>query len=149
VSQAIELAYERLVGREEGRRAYAYNDATGQRVTCRPTGNLSIAVGVDLEIGLDNDEIDWLSKHRLGKVETSLSVYAWYQHCDPVRQSVLLDVAFNVGVLGLLHFVHMIAAIQHCDWPAAQAECSVQDPRLRTRYERLGRILLTGDAGAT
>jgi lysozyme len=147
VSQALELAYQRLSGGEEGRRAHAYNDATGARVSCLPSGNLTIAVGVDLEVGLDDEEIDWLSRHRLAKVEAGLLVYSWYQHCDPVRQSVLLDIAFNVGVAGLLHFVHMIAAIGCADWKAAQAECSVQDEKLRPRYARLGRILLTGEAG--
>lgn len=146
MSQAVELAYQRLSGIEEGRRAHAYNDATGARVSCLPVGNLTIACGVNLETGLDEEEIDWLSKHRLGKVETALSAYSWYQHCDQVRQSVLLDIAYNAGVTGLLHFVHMIAAVECCDWKAAQAECWVKDEKLRPRYERLGRILLTGEA---
>lgn len=142
---AIDLAYARL-NLEEGRRPFAYNDATGKRVTCQPGGNLSIAVGVNLEIGLDNDEIDWLSKHRLEKVDNQLNAYVWYRGLDPARQSVLLDIAFNQGTNGLLHYPHMLAAIQTQDWKTAAMECHAADPRLDKRYADLAKILLSGEA---
>jgi lysozyme len=142
---AVELAYTRL-NLEEGRRQYAYNDATGKRVTCQPGGNLSIAVGVNLEIGLDNEEIDWLSKHRLEKVANQLNAYDWFRGLDPARQSALLDIAFNQGIAGLLHYPRMITALSHQDWATAATECHVSDPRLDARYAQLAKILLTGSA---
>lgn len=141
---AIDLCYSRLTV-EEGRRPYAYNDATGKRVSCQPQGNLSIGVGINLETGLDNDEIDWLSKHRLEKIENQLSGYQWYRGLDPARQSVLLDIAFNQGTGGLLHYPHMLAAIQGQDWKTAAMECHVADPRLDKRYSDLAKILLSGE----
>ena len=137
---AVDLAYTRLNG-EEGRERFAYNDATGKRVTCQPGGNLSIAVGVNLEIGLDDEEIDWLSKYRLSKAEQKLTQLAWYAALDPVRQSVCLDIDFNAN---LLHFPHMIAALAKGDWATAAAECKVTNPELAGRYAALAQLLLTG-----
>ena len=144
MSAAVDICYARL-DTEEGRERYAYNDATSKRVTCQPGGNLSIAVGVNLEVGLDDEEIDWLSKHRLTKRENELLGYAWYRACDPVRQSVLLDIAFNQGTGGLLHYPLMIAAVSRMDWEGAAAQCHVADPKLdASRYAPLRRLLATG-----
>lgn len=140
---AVEIAYGRL-GREESREAFAYDDSTGHRVTCQPGGNLSIAVGVNLETGLDDEEIDWLSQHRLQKVQRQLSGYSWYAALDEARQSVCLDIAFNQGLHGLLHYPKMIAALSRQDWEAAAKECSAQDPRLKNRYDALANIIRTG-----
>lgn len=145
MSEATDLAYSRLGG-EEGRKVFAYNDATGQRVTCQPGGNLSIAVGVNLETGLDDEEVDWLSQHRLSKVENQLTAYAWYRSLDAPRQSVLIDIAFNQGVGGLLHYPRMLAALGQQEWSVAAVECHVSDPRLDARYAGLAKILLTGAA---
>lgn len=142
---ALDLTYVRL-DTEEGRRAFAYNDATAKRVTCQPGGNLSIAVGVNLETGLDDEEIDWLSKHRLAKVEASLSQYPWYASLDELRQSVVLDVAFNAGVSGLLHFPKMIAALSAQNWQTAANELLDSDAarKLPNRYGPMAQILKGG-----
>lgn len=143
---AVSITYKRLSEPrgEEGRRQFAYDDSTGKRVTCLPAGNLSIAVGVNLETGLDDEEIDWLSQHRLAKVATQLAGYSWYAALDEARQSVCLDVAFNQGLHGLLHYPKMVAALSHQDWETAANECDVADPRLKPRYEKLAQILRTG-----
>jgi lysozyme len=140
---SVDITYDRLIS-EEGRKVYAYDDSTGKRVTCQPAGNLSIAVGVNLETGLDDAEIEWLSKHRLQKTETALQVYVWYRQLDTVRQSVLLDIAFNTGIAGLLHFPRMLTAIQQQQWDVAAVECHVGDPRLDARYSNLAKMILTG-----
>lgn len=129
---------------EEGRRPRAYNDATGKTVTCLPAGNLSIAIGINLETGLDDEEIRFLTSHRLGLVETKLAVYQWYLGLDAPRRSVCLDIAYNQGLGGLLHYPHMIACLVASDWLGAQAQCTAQDPRLGDRYKALGEILLKG-----
>ena len=41
-----------------------YDDATGKRVRA-PVGRLTIGVGINLDDGLDEHEVDWLERHRL------------------------------------------------------------------------------------
>jgi lysozyme len=143
---AVSLCFLRL-NTEEGRRAFAYNDATGRKVTCEPQGNLTIAVGVNLEEGLDDEEIDWLSQHRLTACFNRIyNRLPWFGTLDEARQSVLLDIGYNEGVGGLLNFPKMLAAVQRQDWKTAQAECQVEDPELQARYTALGEILFTGSA---
>lgn len=144
MSQALDLFAQRAPV-EEGDRARAYNDATGKTVTCQPGGNLSIGIGINLEIGLDSEEIDFLFRHRAGKVETVLQSFAWYQPLSPVRQSVCLDIAYNEGVAGLLHFPHMIAALSAGDWAEAARQCTVADTKLDlSRYSPLRALILSG-----
>ena len=146
MSAALDLFWARAPG-EEGRKPFAYNDATGKRVTCKPEGNLSIGVGINLETGLDAEEMEWLFRHRAGIIEQALLKFAWYTGTDPVRQSVVLDIGYNEGLQGLLHFPHLIAAISIKDWPTASSECRVADPKLDAqRYAPLRALLLSGGA---
>ena len=148
MSEALDIFAARAI-REEAKRRLAYNDATGKTVTCQPGGNLSIGIGINLEAGLDDAEIEWLFRHRAGLIETQLQVFAWYTGADPVRQSVALDVGFNEGLRGLLHFPHMIAAYAVKDWPTAASECRIEDPKVDAqRYAPLRVLLLNGAAPA-
>jgi lysozyme len=141
----IELVVARLPG-EEAVRHYAYNDATGKQVTCRPTGNLSIAIGVNLENGLDSEEIAWLLTHRVTKCDASLKEYEWYIALDEPRGSVFLDLGFNLGIAGLLHFTTTLHYAQIKDWNNCGAALmnSKAAKQLPARYEALKQIILTG-----
>jgi hypothetical protein len=68
--------------------------------------------------------------------------YQWYLQTDTVRQSVLLDIAYNAG--DLLHFPKMLAAFLVKDWPTAATECDVTNPELKSRYANFQRIILSG-----
>lgn len=149
MSAALDLFLARAP-REEGRRVRAYNDATGKLVTCQPGGNLSIGEGINLENGLDDVEIDFLTTHRAALVEQALTSYAWWAALYPAAQSVLIDLGYNAGVGGLLHFPRMLAALSADppDYATAANECHVADPRLdASRYAPL-RAILTAAAGA-
>lgn len=141
----IEIASARL-NTEEGRRRRAYNDATGKLVTCRPNGNLSIGVGINLEIGLDEEEIDWLFSHRLALADTSLRRFAWYPLLDEPRGSVFLDLGFNDGVECLLHFPRTIHAAEIKNWDESANQLLDSDAarELPGRYRILTQILRTG-----
>jgi hypothetical protein len=141
----VDMCYLRMKNREEGDRLFAYNDATGKRVTCKPNGNLTIASGVNLEYGLDEEESEWLTRHRLLKHSAWLCKLPWYEGLDAVRRSVFLDISFNAGDQGLLKFPHLIAAAAARNWSDCQRQCHVENPRLdEQRYVPLGKILLTG-----
>lgn len=146
---AVGLCAARLKG-EEGVRRFAYNDATGARVSCLPGGRLTIGIGVNLETGLDDAEITMLTEHRLTVTEEQIAGFQWYKFTDVTRQSVLLDLAFNLGVTGLLHFPRMLAAVLAKDWGTASEElldsrAFAQEPH---RIAPLATLLLNGGANA-
>lgn len=140
---AVDLVLARLPAAED-RRIYAYNDATGKRVTCLPEGNLTIAEGINLETGLDDAEIDFLDRHRVELAEKPLLALDWYTGAGDVRQSVALEIAYNAGLHGLLGFPSMIHFYAVKDWPNASAQCHAKNPKLAGRYTALAQLLLTG-----
>jgi lysozyme len=140
---AIEYAIDRIVV-EEGFEAFPYNDKTGTRVSCHPEGNLTWLYGLNLETEGSRELGILILRWKLGKLHAELLRYSWYVMINDVRASVLLEIAYNTGVQGLLHFPVMIAALRRGDWESAQAECHVKNPELKDRYARLGKLLLTG-----
>lgn len=146
---AIDCAFARLKPEEEYRQ-FPYNDKTGKRVTCvtpdsETTGNLTWLYGLNLETAGCSELAELVLRWELAQFEKSLLAFAWYVGCNDVRRSVLLDIAFNEGVHGLLHFPSMLAAIAAGDWVTAKAQCHVEDPRLATRYAVLADLLFRGE----
>lgn len=46
----------------------------------------------------------------------------FYKNCDEVRQAVLIDMAFNVGIVGLKKFKRMIEALERGEFEKASKE---------------------------
>lgn len=132
----IELAVARLKS-EEGFRSTAYRDSAG---------HLTIGFGFNVDAGISEFAAAALLAAQVSERETVLLNYPWYATCDPVRRSVLLDVAFNLGVTGLLKFHDMILAIGRQDWADARAELldSKAARQLPQRYKLLADLLFTG-----
>jgi GH24 family phage-related lysozyme (muramidase) len=148
MSTAIDIAFSRFPT-EEDFRSQPYNDRTGKPVSCRTsdqatTGNLTWLYGLNLETEGTRELGELVARWKLAKIEKELYVIEWYPALDPVRQSVLLDIAYNAGTHGLLNFHDMLSAISVKDWATAQKECHVKDLRLAKRYAQLGSLLLTG-----
>lgn len=146
---AIDYAFARLKPEEEYRQ-FPYNDKTGKRVSCvtsdpETTGNLTWLYGLNLETAGCPELAELVLRWALVQFEKSLLAFDWYVGCNDVRRSVLLDIAFNEGVHGLLHFPSMLAAIVAGDWATAKAQCHVQDPRLAGRYAVLADLLFKGE----
>ena len=117
----------RLRGDEEVRR-YAYDDATGKEVRA-PEGKLTIGCGVNLSIGLDDHEIDWLERHRLhvgmlGFAEraSGLGPPVVLRLLPRPAQVALGLMVFQLGVDGVLAFHRMLVAVATRDWSGAAAE---------------------------
>ena len=134
---------------EEGFRSKAYNDATGRTVTCltmNPPGNLTIGPGLNLENGITREEGLAVARIRLAKMDEALREYAWYTALDEVRGSVFLDVAYNAGVGGLLHFTSTIHYASVGDWANCRAallesHAAKANPN---RYRPLAALLFSG-----
>jgi lysozyme len=131
---AVDIATARLKT-EEGFRGTLYVDTTGH-----PT----IGYGFNVSAGISQYAAGALLTAQVQELDESLQQYSWYS-IDAVRQSVLLDIALNQGILGLLHYPKMLAAIGAGDWTEAAAQCTVADAQLNeTRYAPLRALLLSG-----
>lgn len=124
----------------EGRRATPYRD---------PAGVLTIGVGRNLDaVGLRSDEIDLLLTNDIQDRVDHLPTYLpWVQHLDVVRTTALLEIAFALGMRGLLQFERMLGALQRGDWEQAATELlnsTAAQQWARTRTGRLAAMLRTG-----
>ena len=142
VLSEVDIVIKRLVS-EERFMSFLYDDADDQPVAA-PKGNATIGYGCNVQAGWSL----WLSTQvlriQVQERQNSLVNYSWYMGMNAARRSVILDVAFNDGLGGLLSFHLMIAAIEAQNWSEAKLQCHVRNPKLATRYEILGKILLTG-----
>jgi hypothetical protein len=127
----------------EGEKILPYDDATGLAVKA-PKGNLSWGRGFNLMQCGSPGLFDVMETYLLTQLDTRLKAYPWYAALDEVRASVCLEISYNAGLEGLLHFPLMIAALIRQDWAEAAAQCHVQNPELAGRYAALAQLLLTG-----
>ena|SRR5260221_12307796 len=109
------IALKKLLCQEEGYRQFPYKDTTG---------HLTIGYGRNLEargifpseaIQMLENDIEYFES----KIRKSLPCYA---SLDSVRQAVLVDMCFNLGVNGLLSFNKLINALNHNDYDSASDE---------------------------
>jgi lysozyme len=70
----------------------------------------------------------------------------WWRGLDDVRQDVLVNMAFNLGVEGLLKFHNTLAFVQHHAFERAAAgmQQSLWARQVGTRAKRLARQMSTG-----
>jgi lysozyme len=123
----------------------------GERLTVYrcPAGKLSIGVGRNLEDrGLSIDESRMLLSNDISDCWASLSsALPWFATLDPIRQRVLLDLRFNVGMGGFMKFRKMLSACAVADYNTAAAE--LQNSAWFTQVQpsrsaKLVRMLRTG-----
>lgn len=100
----IDLLKEELK-RDEGLRLKPYRCTAGK---------LTIGVGRNLDdVGISQSEADMLLEHDLEKVIAQLSYrLPWWANVSEKRQHVLINMAFNLGIDGLLKFKNTLALIQ-------------------------------------
>ena len=121
----------RLLREHEGVRDKPYDDQTGKPLASGDAlkGKLTIGVGRNLtDVGLSNDEIDYLLENDIARVEAELDeALPWWRNLDPVRQLVMMDLGFNLGVLTppgeakLLTFTTTLALIRNYRFEDAAA----------------------------
>ena len=94
----------------EGERKKPYRDTVGK---------LTIGIGRNLDDkGLRRDEIEYLLANDIADARADLDRYLpWWRGLDPVRQRVLIDMSFNMGMGapnrgGLLSFVNTLSNIR-------------------------------------
>lgn len=128
-----------LLELHEGVRHYPYQCTSGK---------WTIGVGINLEAGLYPEEIDFLLKNRITKLDQQLRDRLFqYREMSVVRQMVLVDMAFNLGVAGLMGFRKMRAALALNDYTLAAAEMldSKWARQVGRRAERLAEMMRTNE----
>lgn len=135
---AVDLVIPRLKV-DEGFRAAKYVDTAG---------HLTIGYGFNVDAGISQYAAAALLQAQAQERASALGGFWWAQGLDDVRMSVVLEVAFNDGLNGLLHFPKMLAAVGAKNWQVAHDELLDSDAarELPGRYKALAQILLSGVA---
>lgn len=112
MDESARKAARSLIMNHESLRLRPYKDSLGF---------LSIGYGHCLELHsitanaaslILDDDIDWF----VSAIEKNIP---YFRDIDPVRQAVLLDMTFNLGLIGVMKFHDMWKAIQSGNWNAA------------------------------
>ena len=123
--------------RDEGVKPSAYQDHLGY---------WTIGVGRLIDErkggGLRPDEIDYLLANDIKDREQALSAaLPWFKDLDPVRQGVLLNMAFQLGTAGLLAFKQTLRLVSEGNYSDAalqmvQSKWASQTPERATRLAK-------------
>ena len=129
--------------RDEGVRYKPYQDSRGFW-TCGVGHKLPGAPG-SMDPVTDDQVNEWLAAD-IQTATDGLNPYSWFRSLDAVRQGACLNMAFNLGVFGLLHFPSMIHYLSVQDWPnaAAQMRSSLWAEQVGARAVRLEQQVESG-----
>lgn len=126
---------------DEGLRLRPYGDLKG-KITIGYGHNLTdIGISIEMAEQLLEDDIDLT-------VQTLRLRWAPFDRLDDVRQGVLANMAFNLGVGGLMLFTKMLAACASGEYLTAAAEMldSTWAAQVGPRAHRLAKMMETGCA---
>ena len=129
---------------DEGLREHAYADAGGVwTIGVGHTGpDVHEGLSWPRELCLQTLDAD------IARVELGLDErLAWWRGVSPPRQDVLANMAFNLGVAGLLAFRHTLEAVRAGDYALAAERMLASEPwrsQVGARAERLARQMRTG-----
>jgi len=124
--------------RHEGMRLKPYKDTIGK---------LTIGIGRCLDdVGISEDEALMLLEHDLESAIKWVRTLVDFDSLDTVRQEVLVNMAFNVGIARLREFVHMLNAVAEGDFEKASKEMldSVWAGQVGARALELAERMRTG-----
>lgn len=129
---------------DEGVVLHAYTDSLGY---------LTIGVGRLIDKrkggGISHEEAMYLLDHDVTRIWHELvKRFPWVLSLDDVRQAVLANMAFNMGVPGLAKFVNTLAAVRRGDYSAAvngMRRSLWYRQVQKSRSERLIRMMLSGE----
>ena len=132
-------AMQAMLEQQEGFRRKPYRDSRGF---------LTIGFGANLDAGITREQARALMQCQLDANEPALLAFPWFAGLDPVRRSVIENMAYNMGVGGVLTFTDMIAAIEAKDWPEAARQMRASKWAVQVGKDRvdvLSDIMETGE----
>jgi len=111
-------------------------------------GFLTLGVGRNIEErGITMDESDYLLANDITICEEEATrVFKWYDTLSDVRQRVILNMVFNLGLTKLLNFKKFLAAMEAEDWEEAGKQMldSRWAKQVGNRADRLEQMIVHG-----
>jgi lysozyme len=124
----------------EGVRLKPYRDTVGK---------LTIGVGRNLDdVGLFRSEADFLLSNDIARVyRDCLQAFPFFTALDHVRQKVLLDMCFNLGIAGLKKFKRTLGYVAAGEYDKAAAAMleSKWARQVGKRAHRLAEMMRSGN----
>lgn len=129
-----------LLHKHEGYRQFAYKDTVGK---------LTIGIGFNLDdVGLSLAESYLILNHRIEQLEIELErVFPWYHELDEVRQAVIIDMAYNLGVPKLKTFVTTLGFVKDGEYQQAARQMlgTLWAKQVKGRAKTLARMMQSGE----
>lgn len=134
---------------DEGMRLKPYLDCCGhdwRYCTCETKGTLTVAAGVNLDIGLTSSEAEFLTRSRMDAAVASASTLPWFESLSEARQEVVVEMIFNLGLKDFSLFRKMNEALAAGDFKTAAQEMldSRWHKQVHGRAERLAKAMEDG-----
>lgn len=130
---------ERELTLDEGKRNKVYKCTAGKN---------TIGIGRNLDdVGLSDDEIGYLLRNDINRVCADLDrELSWWRQMSDARQRSLANMAFNLGIGGLLKFKNTLVAMRAGDYKGAAAgmRASLWAKQVGARAERLAKMMEAG-----
>lgn len=124
--------------KDEGLRLLPYKDSVGV-LTIGVGHNLNVPITTKAALYILNDDIETAIK--------SLDTYIpWWRSLSDLRQEVLINMCFNIGIQKLLGFTHTLAAIRGGNYADAARFMldSLWAKQVGDRAVRLSQMMLNG-----
>lgn len=124
--------------RHEGFRSLPYTDTQG---------HLTIGYGINLDAGITEEEAAVILCMRVSKLQGTLSqFFPWWNEITSERQDVLINMAYNLGVDGLLKFKRMLARVADKNYEGAAQEMrsSKWAVQVKERSTELIKMMIAG-----
>lgn len=125
--------------RHEGYRQFPYKDTVGK---------LTIAVGRNLDdVGINESEARMLLSNDIQHaIDDIRNRFFWFDSIDDIRQEVVINMVFNLGIKGFSKFKRTIGYIEQQDWSHAAAEMlsSKWADQVGERAHELARMMASG-----
>ena len=125
--------------RHEGLKLKPYQDTVGK---------VTVGVGRNLDdVGISREEAMFMLDNDIKKAKLGLAhMFPWYLSLDDVRQAVMVDMTFNMGIAGFAKFVLTIDHIKRRDYLEASKEMlnSKWSSDVKGRAVELSEMMRTG-----
>lgn len=111
--------------KDEGLRYTVYDDANGNRVVPGYTliGHPTIGIGRCLDLnGISNAEAYFLLHNDIDEAIINCKKYNWFNTLSEIRQSVIVNMMFQLGAAKFAAFKKFISACEVSNWKSAHNE---------------------------